>query len=186
MAQPDPRTNLSEAVDFFNTVLRKLLVIDGAQHPETLIASAARMAGTMALRSLLPADSTFAPGDSVQLEEADEFGARMEAILNSALNALGHTLDYDAIAREQAPLELSRMNLAQTREHLDPVYLNYCRLSPLTFETAALASAFVTGILIHDCRELLPLNRGVLLALAAMVESIRTAPRPVDTTTPDS
>ena len=58
------------AADYFNADFRRLLATERGIHLETLIASSARMAGTMLFRSFAFPGGKFEPGTTVLSEEA--------------------------------------------------------------------------------------------------------------------
>jgi hypothetical protein len=46
----------------------------------------------------------------------------------------------------------------------------------MTFQDAAVGAAIATGILVHDCREVLSADKGSAIAVYGFVEGTKTAP----------
>jgi hypothetical protein len=67
---------LIAAADFFTQSARKLLTVDGRLHAETLIASVARMAGSLMYRSF-NFDQTIEPGTGVLSDQANIHGPKL-------------------------------------------------------------------------------------------------------------
>jgi hypothetical protein len=49
----------------------------------------------------------------------------------------------------------------------------------MSFQDAAAGAAIATGILVHDCREVLSADKGSAIAVYGFVEGTKTAPFPL-------
>lgn len=167
--------HLVAAADYFNASFRTLLSTERGIHAETIIASAARMAGTMLFRSFAFPVNDFEPGTIVLSDEANTQGPKLVNLLLSTLTQLGSTFE-DAANREAMDTKDSRFTLQKTQELLDPIILSYCSEKRINFEDAALSLAMTSAILVHDCRSFLDVRHGVGIALYGFVEGSKTAP----------
>ena len=168
--------HLIEAADFFNKSFRKFIITDHGIHAETIIASAARMSGTMLFRSFVPSDTNFKPGTTVLSDQANVGGPKLMNLMFATLNSLGQIVGEDTVNRNGLTTQSSQLTLQQTQERLDPLIIAYCKAAPLSFEEAALALAIATGILINDCRSVLDVQQGAAIAVYGLIEGAKTAP----------
>lgn len=179
---------LIAAADFFNQSSRKLLAVDGRLHAETLIASIARMAGSLMYRSF-DFDKAIEPGTTVLSDQANIYGPKLMNIMFATLQQLGSKVDEESLNREYVSTELSQLTFRESHDRLAPFFLKYCEVTPMALQDAALGAAIATGILIHDCREVLSADKGSAIAVYGFVEGTKTAPFPLtfaDNSTPPS
>lgn len=179
---------LIDAADFFNQSARKLLAIDGQLHAETLIASVARMAGSLMYRSF-NFDKTIDPGTVVLSDQANIDGPKLMNLMFATLQQLGDKVDEDNIDSEYVSTKFSKLTFKESHDRLAPFFLKYCQVAPMALRDAALGAAIATGILIHDCREVLSTDKGSAIAVYGFVEGTKTAPFPLasaDTPSPSS
>ena len=169
---------LIEAADFFNETARKLLTVNGRLHAETLIASMARMAGSMMYRSF-NFDKTIEPGTAVLSDQANIHGPKLMNVMFATLQQLGDKVDQNNINKEYASAKFSQLTFKESHDRLAPFFLKYCEVAPMTFQDAALGAAIATGILVHDCREVLSADKGSAIAVYGFVEGTKTAPFPL-------
>ncbi|TAK92006.1 MAG: hypothetical protein EPO06_01975 [Burkholderiaceae bacterium] len=167
---------LIEAADFFNKTLRQLVMTERGIHAETIIASAARMSGTMLFRSFVPPGSNFEPGTAVLSDQANVGGPKLMNLMFSTLKQLGHIVGEDTINRDYLTTQSSQLTLRQTQERLDSFIIAYCKAASLSFEEAAFALATAAGILVHDCRSALDVQQGAAIAVYGLIEGSKTAP----------
>ena len=73
-----------------------------AVHPETAIACAARLAGSLLLRSFVLKLDDFAPGSVLLSEEANKRGPQLISILGSVMQSMGVTLDKTQLGGEDS------------------------------------------------------------------------------------
>lgn len=169
---------LIAAADFFNQSARKLLTIDGRLHAETLIASVARMAGSLMYRSF-NFDKAIEPGTAVFSDQANIHGPKLMNVMFSTLQQLGDKVGQDNLNSEYASAKFLQLTFKESHDRLASSFLKYCEVTPMAFQDAALGAAIATGILVHDCREVLSVDKGSAIAVYGFVEGTKTAPFPL-------
>lgn len=150
---------LSTAAEHFRTGFPARFSTVRHLKPETEIACAARMAGTMLLR---------AAGDP----NAD--CAKLIDILLLTLHAANHVVTEQDLETEDATAA-SQLSVPETRQLLDRVVLSYCRSAKLDFEDAAYALAVATALIVHDRRRMLDVRKGAAIAASGFFEGCKTA-----------
>jgi hypothetical protein len=169
--------SIIEAAGLFNGILHKLLVSRQGLHAETLIASAARMSGTMLVRGWLDAGNGPEPGATLLSGQADRQGPGLVDALLQTLHRLGHPQVGDRGFGDAAlSTDLSRLSLAQTQTLLEPWYRKTQQLSGLSDQAAAMAGAVSTAMQIHQCRDVIDVEAACGLAVNGLVESMKTVP----------
>jgi hypothetical protein len=167
-----------EGADLLNRALRKIVVAERGAHAETLIAAAARMAGTMLFHSFSPGFDHLPPGAVCLTDQANAQGPKLLRLMLATLDQLGHKdIDRQALAGAGERWTLSSLSLAETQEILEPWYRKIQGLCGLSAREIADAGAIATAMLIHDCRSALPVPSGVAIAIDSLVESTKTVPR---------
>lgn len=174
----DQHKALLLAADFFNQSARKLLAVDGRLHAETLIASVARMAGSMMYRSF-NFDKTIEPGTAVLSDQANIHDPKLMHVMFATLHQLGDKVNQDTLNSEYASAKFSQLTFRESHDRLAPFFLRYCEVTPMALQDAALGAAIATGILVHDCREVLSTDKGGSIAVYGFVEGTKTAPFPL-------
>jgi hypothetical protein len=174
----DQQKALLAAADFFNQSARQLLTIDGRLHAETLIASVARMAGSMMYRSF-NFDKAIEPGTAVLSDQANIHGPKLMNVMFVTLQQLGDKVGQDSLNSEYASAKFSQLTFRESHDRLAPFFLKYCEVTPMALQDAALGAAIATGILVHDCREVLSADKGSAIAVYGFVEGTKTAPFPL-------
>jgi hypothetical protein len=138
-------------------------------HAETAVAAAARMAGTLLLRSFdLPLDGIEA-GEVVLSEQANEEGPQLVNILGSVLTHLGVHLDHARLSNEPGD---------DHKPLLEFLYAEIRIRLGLSLKEAAEAAAAATALLIQRTAQLLDPNVGFHVAAYGFVEGTKTAPGP--------
>lgn len=170
---------LISAANFFNDSARKLLTTDGRLHAETLIGSVARMAGSLMYRSF-GFNSPIEPGTAVLSDQANIHGPKLMNVMFAALQQLGDKVSQEDLNSEYASANFSQLSFKESHDRLAPFFLKYCEVTPMAFHDAAMGAAIATGILVHDCREVLSVDKGVAIAVYGFVEGTKTAPFPLD------
>lgn len=173
----DNYKKLVSAAEFFNDTARKLLATERGLHAETLIASVARMAGALMYRSF-GFDENIKPGTSVLSEQANLQGPKLMELMFVTLQQLGHKMGEENLNRDYASSKFSQLGFQESYQRLAPFFIKYCEVAPIPFQDAALGAAIATGILIHDCRKVLPVEKGAAIAVYGFVEGTKTAPYP--------
>ena len=165
---------LLSAAAFFNETARKLIATERGLHAETLIISVARMAGALMYRSF-GFDETIKPGTTVLSDQANLHGPKLMELMLVTLRQLGHKIGEESLNAEYASGKFSQLSFQETYQRLTPFFIKYCEVAPIPFQDAALGAAIATGILIHDCREVLAVEKGAALAVYGFVEGTKTA-----------
>lgn len=167
-----------ETADLLNRTLRGLIIPDRGMYAETLVASSARMAGTMLLRHRL---SRPVLSESDNLEESTGVGQQVPVLvqtLYATLCQLGHgDIDENGLAGSRASTGLSRLTLSETQAILDPWFGRTLDGSQLTLREIAASAAMTTALLIHDCRDELDVHAGCAIATEGFVEPINSIPK---------
>lgn len=174
----DPHQALIEAANYFNQASRARLTRNNRFHPETLILSVSRMAGSLMFRSF-EIDTPLEPGTTVLSEQANVYGPKLMNLMFATLGQLGNPVGQADIDNDYASARLSPLSFKGSLERLAPLYLGYCETTSLGFHDAALGAAIATGITVHDCSQVLAAEKGCALAIYGFVEGTKTAPFPV-------
>jgi hypothetical protein len=166
------------AADFFNQTARKFLTVDGRLHAETLILSAARMAGSLMYRSF-NFDPSWKPGTAVLSDLANIHGPKLMNVMFVTLQQLGSSVTEAQLDSSYASAQFSQLDFKASHDKLAPFFLAYSEAGKMKFEDAAAGAAIATAILIHDCREVLSVEKGGALAVYGFVEGTKTVPYPL-------
>lgn len=148
-----------------------------AVHPETAVTCAARLAGSLLLRSFGLKLESFAPGSVLLSNEANERGPQLMGILGGALQSMGVALDKtklggDSAMRGQAP----KLTLVESLELLQDDAMriaNECGLGP---EEGAQAAALATAFIVRECAKDIGGEVGFNAAAYGFIEGCKTVP----------
>ncbi len=168
---------LIEAANFFNQASRARLTTNDQFHPETLILSVSRMAGSLMYRSF-EFDPAVEPGATVLSEQANTDGPKLMNVMFTTLRQLGSPISQEEVDHDYASAKLSPLSFKGSHERLAPLYLGYIEKMSLPLHDAALGAAIATGITVHDCSKVIPVEQGSALAIYGFVEGTKTAPYP--------
>ena len=80
------------------------------------------------------------------------------------------------LVKDYATSKFSQLSFQESLDRLAPFFLKYCEVAPLSLPDAAFGAAMATGILVHDCREALAVEKGAAVAVYGFVEGTKTAP----------
>ncbi|MGC1176417.1 hypothetical protein [Polaromonas sp.] len=175
----DRQKKAISAAEFFNETARKLLATERGLHAETLVSSVARLAGSLMYRSF-GLDPNIEPGATVFSEQAITQGPKLKTVMLVTLQQLGQKIDAENINEEYASSKVSELTFKESHDRLAAFFLKYCEVAPISHLDAAIGAAIATGILIHDCREVLEVKRGAGIALSGFSEGMKTAPYPLN------
>ena len=175
MNSDDNYKKLLSAAEFLNDTARKLLATERGLHAETLIVSVARMAGTLMYINF-DFDKNIKPGTTVLSEHANLHGPKLMELMFVTLRQLGHKVTEENLNKDYASSKFSQLSYQESCQRLAPFFIKYCEVAPISFRDAALGAAIATGILVHDCREVLAVENGAALAVYGFVEGTKTAP----------
>jgi hypothetical protein len=176
----DKIDDITRAADLLGGALRRLLATDQGLHAETAIASAARLAGTLVLRSFGRELAGVAPGTQIVSRTTDGYGRSLVDTLFVTLQQMGHPdMDGASLRGRSETTALSRLSLAETRQRLEPWFKKTAEVSGLSLTETAAAAAMSAAALIHDCRPVLDVHAGCSIAVHGIVESLGTMPEPL-------
>ncbi len=160
-----------ETADLLDRTLRKLIISERGSHAETLVASSARMAGTMLLRHRLSEAAGYGFDPSATSGEAVRQAPMLVETLFATLCQLGHgELDEQGLGGSGASTALSHLSLDETQAILEPWFRRTLDGSPLSLCEVAASAAMTTALLIHDCRDELDVHAGCAIATEGFVE----------------
>jgi hypothetical protein len=165
---------LISAADFFNQTARKLLATEAGLHAETLIVSVSRMAGSLMYKSF-GFDNSIVPGTSVMSEQANIHGPLLMNMLFATLKELGSPIAEESLDKEFLSSKLSQLSFKESLDKLAPFFLKYCEVAPISLQDGALGAAVAAGIIVHDCREAVSVEKGAALAIYGFIEGTKTA-----------
>ena len=166
------------ASDYFILAAKKVLTVEGRLHAETLIGSVARMAGSLMYRSF-GFDKDITPGTTVLSDKANVFGPQLMNVMLSTLQQIGVNLGEENLDREYASAKFSQLTFKESHDRLAPFFLAYCKIASLKFQDGAMAAAIATGILVHECMQVLSAEKGGAIAIYGFVEGTKTVPFPI-------
>jgi len=166
-----------EAANLLRSALHKLVVSEQGIHAETIVAAAARMAGTALHRAMPGGLHGAAEGAVVLSDQANQEGQELTRLLFSTLRQLGHSkLDEQRLGGAAESTTLARLSLAETQEMLGPWCRKIRDVCDLTWREFADAAVIATADVIHECRTVLAVRSGCAIAIYGMVESLKTVP----------
>ena len=177
MAQHLP-DELLLAADRFEAAAKLLLTHDGRLHAESVIASMARMSGSLLFRSH-GLDRGIEPGTVVLSPQANAEGPKLMDAMLLATGRHGQPVSEAEINRAYASAAHTGISFKESHDRLAPSMLKYCETEPLGLRTAALAAALATGSLILACAPVLAPRDGAGVAVYGLIEGSKTAPWPV-------
>lgn len=148
-----------------------------AIHPETAIASCARVAGSLMLRSFGLELGNIAPGTVVLSEEANEKGPRLVSILQGFLASNQIELDREKVqASETERGAQPSLSAVQSLELLQAEALRIAEQHALPLDKAAESAALATGFIVMECKDSLGAEVGFNVAVYGFIEGSKTAP----------
>lgn len=167
------------AANHFSACARGLLNVDRSIHAETLIASLARMSGTLMYRTF-GFDPSIKPGTVVLSDQANTDGPKLMAVVFNTLDHLGDRVGQGDLDSEYLSDNHSQLSVLESIDRLGPSFFHYCEQNSLSLYDAAMAAAVATALCIHDCRQVLAPNKGAAIAVFGLISGTKTAPPPLD------
>lgn len=149
---------------------------DRGLHVETLVASAARLAGSCLLRSFKLDLTGIAPGAPVFSDLADEHGPKLIELLSHTLTVLDVVVDMDQVTGEVTPDHAPLMDCFESLTQLQaPARALLLRHGFDDFKGAR-AFTLTTAMLIHETKEVVPPITSFDIAVTALAEGTKMAP----------
>ena len=146
-------------------------------HPETAIAAAARMAGTLLFRSFGLDTSKMTPGAVVLSEDANEKGPELVNIVVMMMRQYGLQPDKDKLANFKQRGRPPTLTVLETQELLEADLTAVCQKHGLNSEDGARSCALATAFLIRECAPQIGLEVGFHVATFGFIEGAKTVPR---------
>ncbi|MCU0806122.1 MAG: hypothetical protein MUF79_13720 [Burkholderiales bacterium] len=168
-----------EAAQAFADQAIGALTMERGVHAETVVAGAARMAGTFLFRSFGYAATGIEPGQAVLSQQANEEGPRLVGVLSGVLSHLGVALDEEALGNAPGPEHRPLLGFLETQRLLEPSFTDISVRHGLSRKEAAEAAAVAAALLIRQCASVLDPSVAFGIAVYAFVEGTKTAPDPV-------
>lgn len=171
-------THVNVAKEFANATIAAL-ACEGSIHPGTVIAAAARMAGTYLFRSFRLDLRGVRPGQVVLSASADEQFPVLIRIAAMIVGTFGITLDDKQASTPIDPNHEPRLSFLETQLKLEPIYRAITDQSGMSDYEGGRAAAVAAAILIAHCSKVLDPNMGFRILSISIVEGTKTAPDPV-------
>lgn len=148
-----------------------------AVHAETAIASAARLAGSLLLRSFKLNVPGAEPGAIILSVEANQEGPQLIGIMSSILGRFGLDLDEEKLGGDRAKRgEEPRLSVVQSLELLQEDALRITEENGLGLKEAAEAAAMATAFIVKECATSIGAEVGFNVAAFGFIEGSKTAP----------
>lgn len=151
-----------------------------AVHPETAIATAARLSGSLLFRSFkLKVQAQ--PGTIVLSNEANEEGPELIGIMAAMLRHFQVNLDQERL-KEKFSIEENapRLSLIESLNLLQEDAIRITGENGLALKEAAQSSAIATAFLIKECATNIPPEVGFNIATYGFIEGCKTVPPSMD------
>ncbi len=162
-----------QIVDLLATRLGK----NRAIHPETVIASAARLSGSLLLRSFNFDLAKLEPGSIVLSAEANDKGPELLALLSSALSSRGIVLDKEKLGGDQSLRgEEPHLSFAESIVVTQDDVLRIAQENNLDLEQAAQATTLATAFIVAECSRSIGAETALNVAVYGLIEGTKTVP----------
>jgi hypothetical protein len=168
-----------EAAQEFSNAAIDALKTERGVHAETVVAGAARMAGTFLFRSFGFPNQGLEPGQVVLSDKANEEGPVLIQVLGGVLSHIGVTLEKDKLGDAASEQYQPNLGFLETQKLLEPRYLATQARLGLTQREAAEAAAVASAFLIQQCSAVLDPHAAFGVAVYGFIEGAKTAPDPV-------
>ena len=163
----------SQMVDLIATRLGEARAV----HPETAIATAARVAGSLLLSSFGLDLKDCAPGTIVLSEQANEKGPQLISILGGMLQLMKVPLDAQRLNAEPGARGAKpTLTTLEALELFSDDALKIARENGLTLEEAAQAAAVAAAFLVRECSKSIGAEVGFNVAAFGFIEGCKTVP----------
>lgn len=148
-----------------------------AVHPETAIASAARLAGSLLFRSFdLSVHGTRA-GDVVLSHQANEEGVHLVNLLATMLHHFGVLLNQEQLGSDMANRGgAPELSVMESLALLQQDAIRIARAEGLALKDAAWAAAIATAFIVKECAKDIGAEVGFNIAAFGFVEGSKTMP----------
>ena len=148
-----------------------------AVHPESAIASAARLSGSLLLRSFGFDLEASEPGTVLLSNEANDKYPELANLVMAFLKKSGIPLDPTKFggSPEQRGSE-PKLNVQQSLALLQEPALEIARRHSLSLEQAAQSAALATAFIVKECSQAIGAETAFNVAVYGLIEGSKTAP----------
>lgn len=148
-----------------------------AVHAETAIASAARLSGSLLLRSFNFDIQKLNPGSVLLSDEANEEGPQLINIFGAMLQNFGVMLDNTKLGGDGALRgEEPRLTVVQSLALLQEDAIRIAGENGLNLKEAAQSAAMSTAFIVKECAKNISGEVGFNVALYGFIEGSKTVP----------
>jgi hypothetical protein len=148
-----------------------------AVHPETAIACAARLAGSLMLRSFDFKLEELKPGVVILSNEANERVPQLIGIMSAVLQGFSVSLDHEKLGGEPAQRGAApQLTVVQSLALLQEDALRITSEHGLGLEEAAQAGAVATAFIVKECATNIGGEVGFNVAAYGFIEGCKTVP----------
>ncbi len=167
---------LLQTADMYANLVKKLLSPELRNHPETLISSTSRMAGTLMFRSFCPDTSAYQAGQMLVLPETEERAAHLTTLLNTTLQQLGNSINFAHASSVLDPNAVSQLTLAQVQTRFEPMFVGIAKEVGLSLPQAACATCIASAVMVHEASRKIELDRAYITAVYGQIEALKIVP----------
>lgn len=149
-----------------------------AVHSETAIASTARLAESLLLRSFNRNIPGAQPGTAVLSHEANEQGPQLISVMSAMLQHFGVSLDQDKLepsTRGSTP----ELSVVESLALLQEDAMHIARKNGLGLKEAATAAAMATAFMVKECARTIGAEVSFNIAVYSFIEGCKTVPPPI-------
>jgi hypothetical protein len=162
-----------QMVDLLATRLGK----NRAIHPETVIATAARLSGSLLLRSFNFDLPKLEPGAIVLSAEANDKGPELLGLLSSALSSRGIALDKDKLGGDQSLRgDAPHLSFAESLVLTQDDALSIAQENNLSLEQAAQAATLAAAFIVAECSGAIGAETALNASVYGLIEGTKTVP----------
>lgn len=162
--------------EFVDLVANKI-GLGRAIHPETAISSAARLAGSLLLRSFKLNIGSAEPGAVLLSSEANEKGPLLIGAMAAFLSRSGLSLDESLLGGEQAKRGAEpNLTVLQALSIFQDEALQIINRNGLSLEEGAQSAALATGFIVKECAVSIGAEVGFNVAAYGFIEGCKTVP----------
>ncbi|RBP48257.1 hypothetical protein DES53_1011058 [Roseimicrobium gellanilyticum] len=147
-----------------------------AVHPHTAIASSARLAGSLLLRSFNLNIHDVTPGTVVLSNEANEQGPQLVNIFGSLLQHFGVQFDPAKLGGDHKRGEDPELTTLQSLSLLQDEAMEIARKNAVPLKEAAHAAAMATAFIAKECTKDVGAETAFNIAVHGFIEGSKTSP----------
>lgn len=146
-------------------------------HPETAISSAARLAGSLLLRSFNLRIDSVEPGVVLLSNEANEKGPLLVGTMGAFLSNAGIALDRSLLGGETSKRGTEpQLSILEALSLLQEDAMGIASRNGLGLEEAAQSAALATAFIVKECARNITAETGFNVAAFGFIEGSKTAP----------